>query len=715
MKNKQKQKQAVWISNTRQKKELEQTKNKSKTASKKPQEVDHFADDDQELFNRDLEASDSDDDLHDSDDDIDQDDDDILPLDVGSYSDDSSDEEEDEEDEEINEILGKRSKTEKKIDDVSDKAWGAEKKRFYDRDVNIDNDDKINRRKKKALREKEEDYAKEEEQEAIRLQKEKAKAFRAEDFEDDDEDEDETENTIGSLVKSKKGKSADFNDLSDEEEKDVLNDGLDDIQDSEERLALKRERLAKMSPEEKIELVKRDSPELINLLGEYKSNISLIREKIAPILDLANKRKSLENLKGISFLELKYHLLLNYCTNISFYLLMKAEGRSIKDHPVVEALIRNRTVLEKMKPLDSKLKYQIDKLLKLASSGNPSEKDIQDVAAEFGDADALSFRPSLENFELDMGSKKKGSKDDAYVPPKLAASHFEETGYKKKDKREQKAVKSSIAKFLKSTFSSEPEMLDASGAGIEYSRRREEDLEAKEHEALEEENFFRVNMPKKTTKKVRKESDLAREFSHLEDFSDLAVLDRQKDDDGEIENYRKEKALKKALESIGSDSKKRKQLGGDEDVPYPVQQKLYQNKRKYEAEGDDDMSNKNRKVNLSDEDEMYQAQAKKLNQRKANKKKDTGPKIIPKQERTIKEGDKRKITYDIKANKGLTPYRKKESRNSRVKLRGKFEKANRKLTGAGHKSGPSGVALTPYSGENRIKANVAHSISMRDS
>lgn len=42
--------------------------------------------------------------------------------------------------------------------------------------------------------------------------------------------------------------------------------------------------------------------------------------------------------------------------------------------------------------------------------------------------------------------------------------------------------------------------------------------------------------------------------------------------------------------------------------------------------------------------------------------------------------DKRRADYKILANKGLTPHRKKELRNPRVKHRNKYEKAKKKLS-----------------------------------
>lgn len=57
----------------------------------------------------------------------------------------------------------------------------------------------------------------------------------------------------------------------------------------------------------------------------------------------------------MTYLEMKYNLLLSYCTYLSFYLLMKVDGKSVKDHPVIFKLAHIKTLLEKLRPLDQKL------------------------------------------------------------------------------------------------------------------------------------------------------------------------------------------------------------------------------------------------------------------------------------------------------------------------------------------------------------------------
>jgi Sas10/Utp3/C1D family len=49
--------------------------------------------------------------------------------------------------------------------------------------------------------------------------------------------------------------------------------------------------------------------------------------------------------EGLSYLEAKHLLLLSYCTHIVFYVLLKAEGAPVRDHPVIGRLLQLRTYL----------------------------------------------------------------------------------------------------------------------------------------------------------------------------------------------------------------------------------------------------------------------------------------------------------------------------------------------------------------------------------
>lgn len=50
---------------------------------------------------------------------------------------------------------------------------------------------------------------------------------------------------------------------------------------------------------------------------------------------------------------------MQYCTHIVFYILLKAEGRPVKDHPVIARLVELRAYMEKIRPIDKRLQYQV--------------------------------------------------------------------------------------------------------------------------------------------------------------------------------------------------------------------------------------------------------------------------------------------------------------------------------------------------------------------
>jgi U3 small nucleolar RNA-associated protein 3 len=59
----------------------------------------------------------------------------------------------------------------------------------------------------------------------------------------------------------------------------------------------------------------------------------------------------------MSYLEMKYNLMISYCTFLSYYVLLKLDGKDVSKHPVLFKLAHIRTLFEKLKPLDNKLQY----------------------------------------------------------------------------------------------------------------------------------------------------------------------------------------------------------------------------------------------------------------------------------------------------------------------------------------------------------------------
>ena len=72
--------------------------------------------------------------------------------------------------------------------------------------------------------------------------------------------------------------------------------------------------------------------------------------------------------EGLSYLEVKHLLLLHYCLHLLFYLLLRAEGRPVADHPVIARLVEIRAFMDRLRPLDKRMQYQVDKLLAAAQT-----------------------------------------------------------------------------------------------------------------------------------------------------------------------------------------------------------------------------------------------------------------------------------------------------------------------------------------------------------
>jgi len=101
-----------------------------------------------------------------------------------------------------------------------------------------------------------------------------------------------------------------------------------------------------------------EAEEVRALALELQKTLAEVQTNVEPIVKSAKRGEYLTE-EGISYLDTKYILLLSYCVNLVFYLLMKSEGKSIKDHPVVMRLVEIRSYIEKLRPIDKKLQYQV--------------------------------------------------------------------------------------------------------------------------------------------------------------------------------------------------------------------------------------------------------------------------------------------------------------------------------------------------------------------
>ncbi|XP_058081190.1 uncharacterized protein LOC131229297 [Magnolia sinica] len=261
------------------------------------------------------------------------------------------------------------------------------------------------------------------------------------------------------------------------------------------------------------EALVKEAPQLVALLKEMKDGLDVVRSKVQA-LTAKVKENHFPTADGISYLEAKHLLLLSYCQSIVYYLLRKAKGFSIEGHPVVRSLVEIRLFLEKIRPIDKKLQYQVQKLTRAA--GNSLEKvapDEKESNATKDPEDPLRYRPNPDM----LASKSNQAAEDGqgvYRPPKFAPTAMDDDKISKRERLEMRkdketlrqAKQSAYVKELMDKFEGRPEEVREI-VGSESKELLRYRAKMEERARREEELFTRAplsKMDKKKEKHLRK-------------------------------------------------------------------------------------------------------------------------------------------------------------------------------------------------------------------
>ncbi len=358
-----------------------------------------------------------------------------------------------------------------------EKGWGKKKEAYYDADnadYELDSDD---------------DDARLEEEEAQRIQTARAHAMSDADFGLDE--------LVTESAQSASG--------------DKLAAELDAV-----LLGQVSKKFSDMSPSEKRHLVLADAPELMSLLDELKQRSKECNEVLLPALDKAKSANI--TTAGLSYLEAKAQLMLSYCANIIVYLMLKADGRSVADHPVMRKLLECRLLIDKLRPIDGKLKYQIDKLLRACQTENDADMSFKPALGDDSDEEAENHTGKPR------GATKFGADDEegaVYKAPRITAVHFDEGKDKsaKKQRAEERKLKkqsqSVMVRVLRQEFSDLPEEAGNIGSHKDLADDREAEIRS-----YEEERMMRVTLSKKDKSLLKRKNRIGT-FDDFDDFADL--------------------------------------------------------------------------------------------------------------------------------------------------------------------------------------------------
>ncbi|KAL2878264.1 something about silencing protein 10 [Colletotrichum sp. CLE4] len=416
----------------------------------------------------------------------------------------------------------------------------------------------------------------------------------------------------------------------DEEDQDVVTEVLKDVEITDD-----------MGPEQRTKILQSRYPEFEHLVNEFQT----LQPQLA-ILQKDAHGKSSQSLEAV-----KYWILGCYVAALaSYFAILTSPARDgstaqktldpaeLRDHDVMETLLECRDAWQQVK--NAALVRPDD-----SEEVSSAEEDISGVAA--GDVDEDAFAAARDEI--------------------------------RRQRRLEKAAKSKNKQAQKKA------------AAIEASLADLDDL---------------LKQSKKSSSKTKKAkaaaaaAAAAAEEGDNSDFGEEEVLDARTAAD----KAARKKSLRFYTSQIVQKANKRADAGaaagGDVDIPYRERLRDRQARLNREAEsrgqkfgadlgdGDsDDEGGKTTAAALREEgdDEYYDMVAASSKKKKADKAAysaalaaaSKADRIV--EQEIVGEDGKRKITYAIEKNKGLTPKRKKENRNPRVKKRMKYEEKQKKL------------------------------------
>lgn len=207
---------------------------------------------------------------------------------------------------------------------------------------------------------------------------------------------------------------------------------------------------------------------------ETRSFVEKAKEKIVSGTGASNE--------GVSLLQVRNHCMGDYLLGLAAFSRAKAAGESVQGP--VESLVMNRCVLEKTRPLEHKLKYQLDKYADM-------EKSMETV---------LRANPAAM-VDTRQTQHSDGLVAAQYQPPQVMSSLYpqaaEDAAKQARFARSTKArtKKSALMEEVAAEVRDEP--VEAGRRAAQSRKVREVLKRIKENEELEEEMMQRLPMSKK--------------------------------------------------------------------------------------------------------------------------------------------------------------------------------------------------------------------------
>ncbi|NXT28665.1 SAS10 protein, partial [Syrrhaptes paradoxus] len=216
---------------------------------------------------------------------------------------------------------------------------------------------------------------------------------------------------------------------------DVIQGYLAEQQKTQDRKGQKIDKdLQSLSKKEQLKLLKQESPELLQLIEDFEVKLMELKDELHPLLQMV-KNGTIPQGKGSRYLQTKYHLYLNYCANISFYLVLKAKRMPVHSHPVIERLVAYRNIINDLAVIDQKLSSQVRMLLKNYYDKKEDKLRKEKKFAMFLPLDVKKNKPKRAPARANGQAAAAGLSDESDLDEEAALKYYKMMEEKLKLKR----------------------------------------------------------------------------------------------------------------------------------------------------------------------------------------------------------------------------------------------------------------------------------------
>lgn len=287
-----------------------------------------------------------------------------------------------------------------------------------------------------------------------------------------------------------------------------------------------------MTIDEKVnKILEQDAREAVQQISEINEGVIQVTDVVEKLIQQVKDDKLITD-KGLNILDVKNHMMLNYLMNLCYLIGRKCTGKSIEGDSAVERLIEIRTVLERIRPIDQKLKYQIEKFVKIALTGTSDKNDPSRFRANpanmmsgLGGSDDESGSDD-EGGSGNEGTKKGDKKKGIYVPPKLAAVYYDDDDneatrkQKLQERARKRALHSSVIQELRDEYLDTPtEVVHSNAMKATISKQQRAKTE------YEENYFTRLTTSRKEKHRGHQMTTVGNLGDQLTHFEDIQALE----------------------------------------------------------------------------------------------------------------------------------------------------------------------------------------------